>query len=128
MPGGALDKVAEEFEELRRELAEREKASAAGPRKGIPGERNSGGRSNTVSGVGEGSRVEEEMGDLLFALVNVGRFLSLCPEEALRRAVAKFERRFRGVEERFRAAGCELEDASLEEMDRVWEEVKESEV
>ena len=111
--GGALDKVAEEFEELRRELAAKERIPAA---------------VGSKAGQGEGSRVEEEMGDLLFALVNVGRFLHLCPEEALRRAVGKFERRFRTVEERFRDAGRELEDASLEEMDRVWEEVKDSEV
>ena len=111
--GGALDKVAEEFEELRRELAAGEETPGA---------------ARSESGEGEGSRVEEEMGDLLFALVNVGRFLRLCPEEALRGAVAKFERRFRAVEERFSAAGGELEDASLEEMDRVWEEVKKAEV
>ena len=110
--GGALDKVAEEFEELRRELGAKERTSGAG---------------DTAAGPGERARVEEEMGDLLFALVNTGRFLRLCPEEALRRAVAKFERRFRAVEERFRVAGRELEGASLEEMDRVWEEVKESE-
>ena len=125
--GGALDKVAEEFEELRRELAAREKASGAVRTKGVPGER-SPGAVEPISAGGEDNRVEEELGDLLFALVNTARFLRLCPEEALRRAVAKFERRFRAVEERFRAAGCELEDASLEEMDRVWEEVKESEV
>ena len=110
--GGALDKVAEEFEELRWELGAKERTSGAG---------------DTTAGPGERARVEEEMGDLLFALVNTGRFLRLCPEEALRRAVAKFERRFRAVEERFRAAGGDLEEASLDEMDRVWEEVKESE-
>ena len=109
--GGALDKVAEEFEELRRELAGGERAS---------------GKEDADAG-DERDRVEEEMGDLLFALVNTGRFLCLCPEEALRLAVAKFERRFRAVEERFHADGRQLEDASLEEMDRVWEKVKESE-
>ena len=109
--GGALDKVAEEFEELRRELAGGERAS---------------GKEDADAG-DERDRVEEEMGDLLFALVNTGRFLCLCPEEALRLAVAKFERRFRAVEERFHADGRRLEDASLEEMDRVWEKVKESE-
>ena len=109
--GGALDKVAEEFEELRRELAAGVRVS---------------GKDDEVAG-GERDRVEEEMGDLLFALVNTGRFLRLCPEEALRRAVAKFERRFRAVEEHFHASARPLEDASLEEMDRVWEKVKELE-
>ena len=96
---------------MRRELAGRERLS---------------GKEGAAAG-DERDRVEEEMGDLLFALVNTGRFLRLCPEEALRLAVAKFERRFRAVEERFHSEGRELEDASLEEMDRVWEKVKELE-
>ncbi len=72
-------------------------------------------------------KVEEEFGDLLFALVNTGRFLELCPEDALRRAVIKFERRFRAVETLFREQGKDLEEASLEEMDRVWDQVKQAE-
>ena len=76
---------------------------------------------------GNASEREEEFGDLLFALVNTGRFLELCPEDALRRAVDKFERRFRQVEAIFSAQGKNLEDASLEEMDRVWDQVKQRE-
>ncbi len=74
---------------------------------------------------GETRELEEEFGDLLFALVNASRFLKLCPEDALRRAVDKFERRFRAVEAEFRARGRELGNASLAEMDQVWEQVKE---
>ena len=73
------------------------------------------------------AELEEEFGDLLFALVNAARFLKLTPEDALRRSVDKFERRFRGVETAFADQGVELRSASLEEMDRVWEKVKEEE-
>ena len=95
-----LDKVAEEFEELRGEWR--------------------GG----AGGSGEPSRVEEEFGDLLFALVNTARFLEVDAEQALRAAVDKFDRRFRRVEEVFREQGRDLEKATLEEMDSVWNEVK----
>ena len=97
-----LDKVSEEFEELRGEWR--------GPA-GAPGAR---------------QRVEEEFGDLLFALVNTARFLEVDAEQALRAAVDKFDRRFRRVEEVFRERGRDLERASLEEMDAVWNEVKET--
>jgi tetrapyrrole methylase family protein/MazG family protein len=70
-------------------------------------------------------KVEEELGDLLFSIVNVARFLRIDPEAALRRTNLKFRRRFALVEERFR--GRDLKDVGLEAMDRVWEEAKESE-
>ena len=95
---GPLDKVEEEFAEMRK-----------------------------VWQAGDAAQTEEEFGDLLFALVNTGRFLELCPEDALRRAVIKFERRFRAVETLFREQGKDLEEASLEEMDRVWDQVKQAE-
>ena len=71
--------------------------------------------------------MEEEFGDLLFALVNTSRFLKIDAEEALRRAVDKFERRFRAVEAAFRAQGRQLQESTLEEMDQVWNQVKEGE-
>ncbi len=73
---------------------------------------------------GDADHVEEEFGDLLFSLVNLGRFLKVEPEEALRRTCEKFERRFRRVEEEFVRRGVPLSQASLEEMDAVWEKVK----
>ena len=73
---------------------------------------------------GQTASAEEEMGDLLFALVNASRFLKINPEDALRRGVAKFERRFRAVEAAFEAKGRRLNDASLEEMDAVWDRIK----
>jgi len=74
---------------------------------------------------GDASRLEDELGDLLFAAVNVARFLRIDPEAALRRTNLKFRRRFALVEERF--AGRDLRETSLEEMDRVWDEAKEAE-
>lgn len=95
---GPLDKVGEELEELRREWAQGDGADPA--------------------------RVAEEFGDLLFALVNAARFLRVAPEDALRKAVDKFSSRFRRIEAVLRARGRNLADASLAEMDAVWQEVK----
>lgn len=66
----------------------------------------------------------EEAGDLLFAVVNVLRFYKIDPEMALREANKKFYRRFKAVEETIKAQGREMKDCTLEEMDRVWNEVK----
>lgn len=68
--------------------------------------------------------VFEEFGDLLFAMVNLSRFLKINPEDALRRAVEKFTDRFQKVEARFKKDNKSLNDATLEEMDKVWNEVK----
>jgi tetrapyrrole methylase family protein/MazG family protein len=68
----------------------------------------------------EAAAVEEEFGDVLFSLVNLGRFLHLSSEEALRKAIAKFEHRFRGIEQELARRGRRLEEASLEEMDEIW--------
>lgn len=74
----------------------------------------------------EASNVEEELGDLLFAAVNVARFVHSDPEEALSRATDKFISRFQKVEQAARAQGRQLEKMSLEEMDKLWEQVKHS--
>jgi MazG family protein len=77
---------------------------------------------------GEGAvRVEEEMGDLLFAIANLARRLGVEPESALRKANEKFSTRFQEVERRLEAAGRSVHDASLEEMEAVWESVKKEE-
>ncbi|HWI41022.1 MAG TPA: nucleoside triphosphate pyrophosphohydrolase [Verrucomicrobiae bacterium] len=73
---------------------------------------------------GDRVRTESELGDLLFAVVNLGRLLSLDPEEALRKTISRFTRRFRHIEESLHACGREMTGASLEEMDRLWEEAK----
>ncbi|MBE0642926.1 MAG: nucleoside triphosphate pyrophosphohydrolase [Bacteroidetes bacterium] len=74
-----------------------------------------------------GSDMEEEVGDLLFSIVNFTRFIKVNPEDALRRTIDKFDRRFRHVERRVREAGIEPRNATLEEMDRYWDEAKAAE-
>lgn len=97
---GVLDKVAEEVGELREELS-REGANR--------------------------TRVASELGDLLFALVNLARHLEVDAESALRDASARFGLRFRRVEQEFRRRGRRVGDATLAEMDEVWEQVKRAE-
>ena len=69
---------------------------------------------------------EEEIGDLLFTIVNLARFLSVDPEQALRKTNAKFRRRFRHVEEGLAARGKRLADATLDEMETLWQEAKQA--
>ena len=66
----------------------------------------------------------EETGDLLFALVNLARHVGADPDAALRSTNAKFERRFAYIERALAAKGRSLEDASLAEMDALWNEAK----
>lgn len=66
----------------------------------------------------------EELGDLLFAVVNVARFVKADPEQALERACDKFIRRFAHVEEQANASGKKLEEMSLSEMDMLWDVAK----
>jgi ATP diphosphatase len=69
-------------------------------------------------------RKAEEYGDLLFAMANVARHLGIDPEAALRGANAKFERRFRHIEDRLAARGKQPSHSDLEEMDALWNEAK----
>jgi ATP diphosphatase len=100
----ALPKINEELAELTAEL---EGLGAAG-----------------VSLESQRDRLEDELGDLLFAAVNVARKLTIDPEAALRRANGKFERRFGAIEARLREHGRTLEGTPLAELDRLWDEVK----
>lgn len=70
------------------------------------------------------ARTEEEIGDLLFVVVNLARFLGLDPELALRRANRKFIARFEEMEQEMARRGSRLEEASREEMERLWERSK----
>ncbi|MEP3686818.1 MAG: nucleoside triphosphate pyrophosphohydrolase [Sulfitobacter dubius] len=70
------------------------------------------------------AEVEEEYGDLLFVMANLGRHLGLDPEAALRAANAKFTRRFEGIEARLAAMGKTPQDSDLAEMDALWDAVK----
>ena len=77
--------------------------------------------------IAEGSNVSEELGDLLFAAVNVARFVKADPEAAMTAACDKFARRFRAVEEAARAQGKDLSSMTLAEMDALWDAVKQQE-
>ena len=70
------------------------------------------------------NQLENEIGDVFFALVNYARFLDVNPENALRRTNSKFIRRFAYVEEKIKAMGKKLSDSNLKEMDFYWEESK----
>jgi len=70
------------------------------------------------------NQLENEIGDVFFALVNYARFLDINPENALRRTNSKFIRRFSYVEEKIKAMGKKLSDSNLKEMDFYWEECK----
>ena len=80
-----------------------------------------------ISDGGAPDRIQDEIGDLLFAVVNLARHLDADPEAALRHGNAKFERRFHAIEERFAAEGRALSEASLEEMEAAWQAVKRDE-
>jgi tetrapyrrole methylase family protein/MazG family protein len=66
----------------------------------------------------------DEFGDLLFAMINLARFLDVDPEESLARTNQKFRARFSYIEQRLREQGKSLEQSTLEEMDRLWNEAK----
>lgn len=73
-------------------------------------------------------QVEGEVGDLFFVLVNIARYLSVDPESALRKTNRKFRRRFGWLEEKLREQGRTLEQATLEEMEALWQQAKALEV
>ena len=97
--GDLLEKIEEEVHELRQELA----AATAQSRP---------------------ARVEEEVGDLLFAVANLSRFLHFDAESCLRRANQKFQRRFQAMEQEILKRGKQLKECSLDEMEAVWEKLK----
>jgi tetrapyrrole methylase family protein/MazG family protein len=101
---GAIEKVEEECRELR--AAQNEVEAGAGLRR---------------------NRIAEEFGDLLFALVNLARFLQVNPEDALRKATGRFTERFRYIEKQARGCGKELGELTLEQMDLWWNEAKQAE-
>lgn len=71
--------------------------------------------------------MEDEMGDVLFSMVNYARFLNIDPENALARTNAKFKRRFEAMEAELTAQGASLNDYTLEDMDAVWNRIKQAE-
>jgi MazG family protein len=77
---------------------------------------------------GDKIRTGEELGDLLFTMVNLARFFELEAEEALAQTVDRFTRRFAYIETRLRQANKGFDQSSLEEMDKLWEEAKKLEI
>lgn len=98
-PEPILDKIAEELDEVAAEMA------AHAPK----------------------LRLQDEVGDLLFAVVNLARHLDVDPDQAIRGTNRKFERRFRAVEARLAAAGLTMEEATLDRMEAEWASIKKSE-
>jgi tetrapyrrole methylase family protein/MazG family protein len=73
---------------------------------------------------GDNTHVSEELGDIIFALVNVARHHSISAEDAVRQTTKKFERRFRYIESKVEESGRTIYQATFDEMDRLWEESK----
>jgi MazG family protein len=73
---------------------------------------------------GDKDKLEEELGDLFFALINYSRFLKINPEDAIRKTNEKFVKRFSYIEEKLKEEGKDIVESSLEEMDKYWEESK----
>ena len=69
-------------------------------------------------------RMREELGDLLFVLANIARFLQINPEEALKRTIGKFTKRFQYIETSLRKKGKSFHESNLAEMDQLWEKAK----
>jgi MazG family protein len=101
--GGVLDKLDEEVAEIREAVTARDAATANDDAQ---------------------AKVEEEIGDLLFAVANLSRKLGVEPEAALRRATGKFTRRFRAVEQAFEARGESLDGQTLDALEAEWQRVK----
>jgi len=80
-------------------------------------------KANVESGKDE-KDIEDELGDLIFSIVNYSRFLKINPEDALRRTINKFRNRFSKIEEHAEKNGRNLEDMTLIEMDEIWNRAK----
>jgi MazG family protein len=118
---GLFDKLNEEADELRKEL---ESFPAPGPQpqaKGVAGS----GRPEISAELR--ARLEEEVGDLFFVLVNLARYLSLDPESALKKTNRKFKRRFQWMEEQLRISGATPQQSSMDTLESLWQQAKEQE-
>jgi len=115
---GLFDKLREETDELREHLKQFPAPGPRPPGRGVAGS----GRVAVPEKLQE--KLEEELGDLFFVLVNIARYLSVDPESALRRTNRKFRRRFQWMEERLHASGRSADDAPMEELESLWQKAK----
>jgi len=118
---GLFVKLGEETAELRQHLQE---FPAPGPR---PEGRGMAGSGRQTVPEDLRIRLEEEVGDLFFVLVNIARYLGLDPESALRKTNRKFRRRFQWMEQRLRENGTAPERTSMDELESLWQQAKQQE-
>jgi nucleoside triphosphate diphosphatase len=118
--GGLFDKLSEETRELQAELKDIPLALRASV-EGVAGS----GKPQVPQPLRH--RLEAEVGDLFFVLVNIARYLSLDSESALKKTNRKFRRRFQWMEEQLRASGLAPQDASMEELESLWQRAKKQE-
>ncbi len=116
--GGLFDKLEEEAEELRAEL---KRYPAPGPR---PPARGVAGSNDQHVSEELRARMEDEVGDLLFVVVNIARYLALDPESALKKTNRKFKRRFQWMETQLAARGGDVRKSSIDEMEALWQASK----
>lgn len=117
---GLFEKLEEEADELKDELQQ------------IPSLAKPAARGVAGSGKPQVSeelrhRLEEEVGDMFFVLVNIARYLSLDPESALKKTNRKFKRRFQWMEEQLRASGRTPQQATMDELESLWQQAKQKE-
>ena len=118
---GLFAKLREETEELRDEL---KSFPAPGPR---PQGRGVAGSGRTAVPEDLQRRMEEEVGDMFFTLVNIARYLSLDSESALRKSNRKFKRRFQWMEAQLHESGKSLDHVSMDELENLWQRAKDLE-
>jgi MazG family protein len=118
---GLFEKLHEEVDELKEQLKE---FPAPGPR---PQGRGVAGSGRSIVGEELQNRLEEEVGDLFFVVVNIARYLSIDPESALRKTNRKFKRRFQWMEDRLRETGRSPDQAGIDELEGLWQRAKREE-
>jgi MazG family protein len=118
---GLFDKLHEETTELREQL---HKYPPPGPQPQVRGMAGSG---RTPVSEDLQARLEDEVGDLFFVLVNIARYLSLDPESALRKTNRKFKRRFQWMEDRLHESGRTADQTPMEELEALWQQAKREE-
>jgi nucleoside triphosphate diphosphatase len=118
---GLFEKLHEETIELKENLLE---FPAPGPQ---PQDRGIAGSAKSQISSDLRERLEDEVGDLFFVLVNIARYLSLDPESSLKKANRKFKRRFQWMEEQLRSSSRSLHETTIQELESLWQQSKQQE-